>query len=180
MGPVTDSVVSTLSETTSVIRASIMADIDSLKTELEPKRVALQEVIDRHIADYRTRMEPIIQEYAAKHTTDLASLKVKMEPIVEEMRVKIALNVEETKSAMMPIVDAVRTKLIDRLEQLKEGATPIVEEYKEYIKKLYASSQSMDGAKFADLKVQIAPLVEDIKVKFTAIFETIVAAYNKH
>ncbi|KAI4815098.1 hypothetical protein KUCAC02_005262 [Chaenocephalus aceratus] len=180
VGPVTDNVVRTLSETTSGIRASIMADIDSLKSELEPKRLALQEVLDRHIADYRTRMEPIIQEYAAKHTTELESLKVRMEPIVEEMRFKIASNVEETKTAMMPIVDAVRIKLMERLKDLKDGATPIVEEYKEYIKNLYASGQSMDGARFTDLKDQIAPLVEDIKVKFNAIFETIVAAYNKH
>ncbi|XP_033953981.1 apolipoprotein A-I-like [Pseudochaenichthys georgianus] len=180
VGPVTDGVVGTLSETTSGIRASIMADIDSLKKELEPKRVALQEVIDRHIADYKTRMEPIIHEYAAKHTSELESLKVKMEPIVEEMRVKIALNVEETKAAMMPMVDAVRTKLFERLEVLKTQVTPFVEEYKEYIKNLYASSQSMDSAKLADLKAQIVPLVEAIKLKFTAIFETIVAAYNKH
>ncbi|KAK5904514.1 hypothetical protein CesoFtcFv8_006068 [Champsocephalus esox] len=180
VGPVTDSVVGTLSETTSGIRSSIMADIDSLKIELEPKRVALKEVIDRHIEDYQTRMKPIIEEYAAKHTTEMESLKLKMEPIVEEMRMKIALNVEETKTAMMPIVDAVRAKLFHRLEELKAQATPFVEEYKEYIKNLYASGQSMDSAKLADLKAHIVPLVEDIKVKFSAIVETIVATYNKH
>ncbi|KAF3847894.1 hypothetical protein F7725_020922 [Dissostichus mawsoni] len=124
MAPVTDGVVGTLSETTSGIRASIMADIDSLKIDLEPKRVALKEVIDRHIADYRTRMEPIIQEYAAKHTAEMESLKARMDPIVADLTAKIVSNVEETKTAMMPIVDAVRAKLSERLEELKTMATP--------------------------------------------------------
>ncbi|XP_034058693.1 apolipoprotein A-I-like [Gymnodraco acuticeps] len=179
VGPITDNVVGTLSETTSGIRASIMADIDSLKIDLEPKRVALKEVIDRHIADYHTRMQPIIQEYAAKHTADIESLKARMEPIVEEMRTKIALNVEETKTAMMPIVDAVRAKLSERLEELKTMATPFVEEYKEHISQVYASSQGMDSEKLVELRAKVAPLVEDVKAKLQAIFETIVASYNK-
>ncbi|KAJ4935199.1 hypothetical protein JOQ06_016735 [Pogonophryne albipinna] len=180
VGPVTDGVVSTLTETTAGIRASIMADIDSLKIDLEPKRIALKEVIDKHIADYKTRMEPIIQEYAAKHTAEMESLKARMEPIVAEMRTQIASNVEETKTAMMPIVDAVRAKLSARLEELKTMATPYVEEYKDQISKAYASSQSMDSEKLVELRTKVAPLVEDVKVKIQAIFETIVASYNKH
>ncbi|KAK1899679.1 Apolipoprotein A-I [Dissostichus eleginoides] len=183
VGPVTDGVVGTVSDATSSIRASIMADIDSLKIDLEPKRVALKEVIDRHIADYQTRMEPIIQEYAAKHTAEMESLKARMEPIVEDLRTKIASNVEETKTAMMPIVEAVRAKLSERLEELKTMATPYVEEYKDQISKAYAQiqsqSQNMNTDKIAELRTKVAPLVEEVKVKLTAIYETIVASYNK-
>ncbi|XP_033970367.1 apolipoprotein A-I-like [Trematomus bernacchii] len=179
VGPVTDGVLSTICDTTADLRASIMADIDSLKVDLEPKRLALKEVIDRHIADYRTRMQPIIEEYAAKHTVEMESLKAKMEPIVAEMQTKIALNIEETKTAMMPIVDAVRAKLIDRLEQLKNLALPYIDEYKDQISKVYADGQNMNTEKIVELRSKVAPLVEEVKVKLQDIFQTIVAFYNK-
>ncbi|KAL3057083.1 hypothetical protein OYC64_007548 [Pagothenia borchgrevinki] len=179
VGPVTDGVLSTICDTTADLRASIMADIDSLKVDLEPKRLALKEVIDRHIADYRTRMQPIIEEYAAKHTVEMESLKAKMEPIVAEMQTKIASNIEETKTAMMPIVDAVRAKLSERLEELKTLATPYVEEYKDQISKVYADGQNMNTEKIVELRSKVAPLVEEVKVKLQDIFQTIVAFYNK-
>ncbi|XP_031139526.1 apolipoprotein A-Ib [Sander lucioperca] len=179
VSPVTDNVVSTISDATSDLRTAIMQDIETLKADLEPKRAALREVIDRHIQDYRTRMEPIITEYSAKHTEHMDALKARLEPVVEELRAKVATNVEETKTALMPIVEAVRAKLSERLEQLKQMATPYVEEYKDQLQQAYAQAQSVNSDDLNALRTKIAPMVDDIKLKLGAIFEAITASVSK-
>merc|ERR1711915_34895 len=68
VSPVTDSVVKTLADATAGFRAAVEADIETLKAELAPKRAALKEVLDRHIQEYSTQLEPIVSEYYAKHT----------------------------------------------------------------------------------------------------------------
>merc|ERR1712212_890204 len=157
VSPVTDSVVKTISDATAGLRAAIEADVETLKTDLEPKRIALKEVIDRHIAQYSAQLEPLIAEHYAKHVTEMDALKTKLEPIVEDLRAKVAVNIEETKNAMMPIVEAVRAKVSERLEELKNMAKPYVDEYKD----------------------QIAPLAEDVKTKLQMMAEIIMASVNQ-
>ncbi|KAK9520549.1 hypothetical protein VZT92_020427 [Zoarces viviparus] len=178
--PVTDNVVNTIAEATAEFRASVNADIEALKVDLEPKRAALREVVNRHIELYRVALEPIITEYSAKHSADMEVLKGKLEPIVEDLRTKIATNVEETKAALIPIVESVRAKLSERLEQVKVMVGPYVEEYKDQMKQAYDQVQSVKPEDLTALREQIAPLVEDIKVKLNAIFQHISASFQKN
>ncbi|XP_041850652.1 apolipoprotein A-I-like [Melanotaenia boesemani] len=180
VSPMTDSVVSTVSDATADFRAKLTADIEQLKTELEPKRAKLMEVIEKHLEEYRTHMEPIIQEYHAKHTADMEALRAKMEPIVAELRQKMSTNIDETRAALMPMVEAVRTKLVERLENLKEMATPYVDEYKEQLKTAYGQAQSFKTDDLAALREKIAPLAEDIKAKFSAMFALIAETFTKN
>merc|ERR1712235_128469 len=79
------------------VRAQVNADVDELRTQLEPKRAELRAVLTKHMDEYRTKLEPLIQEYVAKHRENIDGLRAKMEPIVEEMKGRVAANVEETK-----------------------------------------------------------------------------------
>ncbi|KAM6932466.1 apolipoprotein A-I-like [Lycodopsis pacificus] len=178
--PITDNVVSTIADATAEFRASVIADIDALKVDLEPKRAALREVIHRHIEQYRVALEPIITEYSAKHAADMEGLKAKLDPIVEDLRNKIATNVEETKAALIPIVESVRAKLAERLEQVKVMVGPYVEEYKDQMKQAYAQVQNVKAEDLTTLREQIAPLADDIKVKLNAIFQHISASIQKN
>ncbi|XP_017286149.1 apolipoprotein A-Ib [Kryptolebias marmoratus] len=180
VSPMTDSVVSSISDATAEVRASIVSDIEALKTELEPMRAKLREVVNKHLEEYRTHMEPVLKEYQAKHNEEMEALKTKMEPIMAELRQKIATNVEETKEALVPIVEAVRTKLTQRLESLKEMAAPFVEEYKEYLKKSYDNAQNINAEELEQLRGKIQPLAEEIKTKFTAIVGLITETFNKN
>ncbi|XP_035536036.1 LOW QUALITY PROTEIN: apolipoprotein A-I-like [Morone saxatilis] len=180
VSPMTDSVVSTISDATAEFRASVLADIEALKADLAPKQVQLKEVIDKHISEYRTLMDPILTEYYAKHTADMEALKLKMEPIVEELRTKISTNVEETKTALMPIVESVRDKLQERLESLKAMASPYVEEYKEQLKQAYNQAQNINADEITTLKDKITPLAEEVKAKLQEIFEAIAASITKN
>ncbi|XP_037533351.1 apolipoprotein A-I [Nematolebias whitei] len=180
VSPMTDNVVSTISDATADFRASIVSDIESLKTELEPMRAKLREVIEKHVDEYRTHMEPIIKEYQAKHDAEMEALRAKMEPVVAELRQKITTNVEETKSALVPIVEAVRTKLTQRLESLREMAVPFVEEYKEHLKQTYSQVQNIKPEELTQLKEKIQPLAEEIKTKLTAIAGIITETFNKN
>ncbi|XP_068441622.1 apolipoprotein A-I-like [Clinocottus analis] len=179
VSPVTDSVVSTIADATAEFRTTVMTDIDNLKAQLEPKRVALKEVVDRHIEEYRKTLDPLITEYSAKHAADMEALRIKMEPIVEDLRSKVATNVEETKTALMPIVDAVRAKLSEHLEQLKTMVSPYVEEYKDQMKQAYDQAQGVSADDLAALKEKIQPLAEDIKLKLTSIFELVANSISK-
>ncbi|RVE64361.1 hypothetical protein OJAV_G00125150 [Oryzias javanicus] len=180
VSPYTDSFVSTVSDATADFRNSIAQDIEALRADLEPKRAKLREVLEKHMDEYRTHLEPIVKEYQAKHTADMEALRVKMEPIVAELRQKMATNVEETKAALMPIVESVRAKLVERLEQLKQMASPYVEEYKEQLNKAYSQAQSITAEDLENLKAKITPLAEEIKEKFVAIFGAISATFNKN
>ncbi|KAL6116450.1 apoa1 [Pungitius sinensis] len=179
VSPVTDSVVSTLADATADFRASVIADIESLKADLAPKREALREVIDRHVEQYRTILEPIITEYSAKHAADMEVLRGKMEPIVADLQSKVAVNVEETKAALIPIVESVRGKLSERLEQLKVMVGPYVEEYKDQLRSAYAQAQGVKAEDLTALREKISPLAEDIKVKLQAIFGLITESIQK-
>ncbi|WP_289449418.1 hypothetical protein, partial [Klebsiella pneumoniae] len=53
VSPVTDNIVATISDATADFRTSVMNDIDALKADLEPKRIALRDVINKHIEEYR-------------------------------------------------------------------------------------------------------------------------------
>ncbi|XP_054459414.1 apolipoprotein A-I-like [Anoplopoma fimbria] len=179
VAPITDTVVTTISDATADFRSSVMTDIDNLKADLEPKRVALKEVLDRHIDQYYQALEPLITEYSSKHQADMEVLRVKMEPIVEDMRNKVMTNVEETKDALMPIVEAVRTKLSERLNQLKVMVSPYVTEYKDQLKQAYDQAHGINTDDLAALKEKITPLADDIKIKLNSIFEIVAASINK-
>uniref|UniRef100_A0AAQ6INK6 Apolipoprotein A-Ib n=1 Tax=Anabas testudineus TaxID=64144 RepID=A0AAQ6INK6_ANATE len=170
VSPITDSVVSTIADATADFRASVASDLETLKTELEPKRAKLREVIEQHIEEYRAHLQPIINEYYTKHTAEMDALKAKLEPALEELR---------TKAALMPILEAVRTKATHRLENLKEMVTPYVEEYKEQAKQAYSQAQTINADELNALREKIAPLVEDIKTKVYAVFEAIAATVTK-
>ncbi|XP_044057295.1 apolipoprotein A-I-like [Siniperca chuatsi] len=180
VSPITDNVVTTISDATADFRTTVMSDIEALRAKYEPEREKLKEIIERHIADYRAQIEPIITEYHTKHAAEMESLKVKLEPIVEQLRDKVAVNVEETKTALMPIVDAVRAKLSERLENLKALATPYVEEYKDKLTQSYNQAQTISNEEITALQEKIAPLAAEIKDKLKAIFEAITATVTKN
>lgn len=180
VSPVTDSVVSTIAEATADFRNSVIDDINTLKVDLEPKRVALQEVLDRHIEQYRLALGPIINEYSRKSTANMEAMKAELEPIVEEMRAKVAVNVEETKAALIDIVEAVRAKFGERLESLRLTVSPYVEEYKEQMKQAYNQAQSIKPEDLAALKEKITPMAEDIKAKITAIANSVADLFSKN
>ncbi|KAF7652064.1 hypothetical protein LDENG_00101790 [Lucifuga dentata] len=183
--PYTDAFSVQFKEYTAAIRESISADIDSLKTELEPKHEALKAIIEKHIEDYRAKMEPIIREYTDLHKAEMEKMKVKLEPMVEELRTKVVTNVEETKAALMPIVDSVRAKITERLESLKDIVSPYVEEYKGIMKQVIqqakekATSLSPEEiqAKVTELKTKAEPIAEDLKTKFIALYNTIFSVF---
>merc|ERR1712235_102815 len=97
MAPMGEAVSGQVMEAVNAVRTQVNVDVDEL----------------------RTKLEPLIQEYVAKHRENIDGLRAKMEPIVEEMKGRVAANVEETKTALVPIVETIRTKLTGRLEELK-------------------------------------------------------------
>merc|ERR1712180_319556 len=157
VSPVTDGIVKTISDATAGFRASVEADLETLKTELEPKRVALKEVLDKHIQEYSAVLEPIIAEHYAKHTADMEALKTKLEPVVE----------------------AVRTKISERLEELKNMAKPYVDEYKDQLKQAYEQAQGVKTEDLTALKEKIAPLAEDVKTKLQMMMEIVIASFGQ-
>lgn len=178
VSPITDTIVNGFSEATAEFRASFAADMDALKADIEPKREELKRVVDRHIAEYRTQLEPIITEYYNKHTKDMEALRVRLEPIAADLRTKVETNVEETKAALMPIVESVREKLTAHLESLKAMASPYVEEYKDKLVQSY-SQVSTNTEDYAALRETIAPLAAEIKVNLHKIFEAIASTVTK-
>nr|XP_020441712.1 apolipoprotein A-I-like [Monopterus albus] len=178
ISPTTDNVVSTIAEATADFRASVINDIETLKTELAPKRAKLREVINKHFAEYHAQLDPIFKEYHDQHAANLEALKTKLEPIMEELRTKVATNIEETKAALLPIVEAVRTKLTERVEQLKEIATPYVEEYKEQMKQVYDHAQNVSPDDLAALRTKVAASFDGIKEKLQEISQAISATFT--
>ncbi|XP_051933587.1 apolipoprotein A-I-like [Hippocampus zosterae] len=178
VSPITDGVVSTISELTQDFQTKVRADIDTLKVQLKPLNEKLHDVVNKHIEEYRTLLEPVVTEYQAKHEAEMAALKAKLEPVMEEMQKKIAINVEETKSALTPIIEAVREKVTHRLEDLKEIAAPYVQEYKDQMNTAYKQAKSVTAEDLAALKEKINPLVEDVKAKLQTIFQTIFETFN--
>ncbi|XP_058490295.1 apolipoprotein A-I-like [Solea solea] len=170
VSPVTDSVVSTISDATVDLRTSIMTDIETLKADIEVNRAKLDEVVRKHIDEYHVLLKPIIEEYKDRHAVEMEAMKLKIEPVVKSLREKIAVNVEETKNTLEPIVESVRAKLTERLEGLKDLVEPYVDEYKEQVKTVYAQAQSINAEQLQSVKDKIQPLTDDIKLKLQAVF----------
>lgn len=180
VSPVTDNVVNTITDATADLRASIEGDIAALKTDTEAKIQNLNAVMNKHVEEYRSLLEPIMTEYRAKHDKDVAELRVKLEPVMEELRKKIEVNVEETKAALLPIVEAVRAKVGERVEAVKEMVSPYVEEYKDQLKGVYEKAQGINHDDLAALKQKISPLAEEVKAKLQEIFEAVAATITKN
>lgn len=180
VSPLTDSVVSTIADSTADLRTSIINDIENLRTELLPKRAHLRDVIKAHLGDYYAQLQPLLNEYHQKHQAEMADLKTKLEPIIEALTAKLVTNVEETKAALVPIVEAVRLRVNARLESLKSSIKPYVDEYKDQLEQAYHHAQSMNADEITALKTKIEPLAEDVVAKVQAIFQNIVATFIKN
>ncbi|XP_070684679.1 apolipoprotein A-I-like [Pempheris klunzingeri] len=168
VSPMTDSVVATITDATADMRTAIVADIETMKTQIGPQFDKVKEVVTKHIDEYRTMMQPIVTEYQARHTAEMEKLKTQLEPLVEQLRAKVATNVEETKTAMMPVVEGVREKIIERLETVKTSLVPYLAEYKEQMQQYASSVPSMSAD---EMKKKFATIIEELKTKIQPFVE---------
>ncbi|KAM6969764.1 apolipoprotein A-Ia [Aplochiton taeniatus] len=160
-------------EATKQVRENVMADVEELRTQLEPKREELHKVLQKHMDEYRAKLEPIFQEYMTKNKQEVETLRAKLQPLMEEMRTKVEANVEETKTKLMPMIEVVRTKMTGRLEELRTMAAPYAEEYKEHLTKAVDEVKNKVGPHATNLQAQLEPYMEDLKTKFMSLYETI-------
>ncbi|XP_076130023.1 apolipoprotein A-Ia-like [Alosa pseudoharengus] len=174
--PYTDTFSAQLLEATRTLRERVVADVDDLRTQLEPHRVELQAVMQKHVEEYRQKLEPIFQEYSAKNRAEVEALRAQLEPLMVEMRQKVAANVEETKSKLEPMVEVVRAKLTQRLEELRTMAAPYAEEYKEQLVKVAGNLREQLTPHAENLQAKAAPVFEDLKTKFMSLYDTVAAA----
>ncbi|XP_030637566.1 apolipoprotein A-Ia [Chanos chanos] len=166
-------------EATHHMRERVMADVEDLRTKLEPHRAELQQVLHKHAEEYRQKLEPIFQEYVTKNREEMEALRAKLHPLVEEMRQKVEANLEETKSKMVPMVEAVRAKLTERLEELRTMAAPYAAEYKEQLMKVVGEVREKVGPHAQDLHTHLEPYMEDLKTRFMAIYDTVANALKQ-
>lgn len=180
VSPVTDTVVATISDATNDLRTSIQNDFKTLQDETAAQRQHLREVVEKHLNEYRTLLQPIVDEYQAKHKEEMDALKLKLDPVMEQLNKKIAVNVEETKSALVPIVDRVHTKLAEYIEQIKAAVNPYVTEYKEELRDTYNRAMSLTSDDINVMKDKIDPIVEEIKEKVGTIGQIITSTFAKN
>uniref|UniRef100_A0AAZ3S6P1 Uncharacterized protein n=1 Tax=Oncorhynchus tshawytscha TaxID=74940 RepID=A0AAZ3S6P1_ONCTS len=90
-------------DTSKQVYQMVMADVEDLHTQLEPKRKKLQQVL---------------QEYVSKRHEDMDTLRAKLQTLVDEMRAKV----EETKSKLIPIVEVELTPL--QVLKSRDSASP--------------------------------------------------------
>ncbi|KAM8853636.1 apolipoprotein A-I-like [Synchiropus picturatus] len=161
--PNTDQVFATLSDLTQSTRDAIQADIEQLREALRPKQEHLKAVVDRHIEEYRTLLDPIIQEHHRRHVAEMEALKAKLEPVMEELKTKVEKNVEETKGALMPIIQTVNNAVSTRVTQLHEDSKPFINEYREEMEKTMERLRNVDPAALEAVKVRLAEKAELVK-----------------
>lgn len=180
VSPVTDTVVATITDATSDLRANIENDFKTLQDETAVQREKLRAVVEKHLDEYRSLLQPVVNEYQAKHKEEMDALKLKLDPVMEELQKKIAVNVEETKAALVPIVEKVHTKLAEYVEQVKAVVTPYVTEYKEELRDTYNRAMSLTSDDLTAMKEKIDPIVEEIKIKVGAIGQIITSTFAKN
>ncbi|XP_056141402.1 apolipoprotein A-I [Lampris incognitus] len=176
--PYGETVSAQLTEMTAQVRGKVMADIDELRIQLEPKREELQRVVQQHIEEYRAKMEPIFNDYMTKSQEEVEALKTKLQPLMEEMRGQVAVNVEETKAKLMPMVETVRSRLNERLEELRSLANPYVAEYKEQLTSIAGDLKDTISPHTQNLQTMLEPYMEDLKTKVMSLYERIAQAIN--
>lgn len=176
MTPYTDAFSAQLLEATRTLRERVVADVEELRSKMEPHRVELQAVLQKHVEEYRQKLEPVFQEYSAKNRAEIEALRSQLEPLMAEMREKVVANVEETKSKLEPMVEAVRSKLTERLEELRTMAAPYAEEYKEQLVKAAGQLHEQLAPHAENFQAKAGPMFEDLKAKFMSLYETIAAA----
>merc|ERR1712189_156613 len=119
VSPVTDGIVKTISDATAGFRAAVEADLETL----------------------RTKLEPIMEELRAKIAVNLEETKAAMAPIVEAVRTKVSERLEELKTMAKPYVDEYKDQARQMYDQaksiktedltaLKEKIAPLAEEVK--------------------------------------------------
>ncbi|KAK6317039.1 hypothetical protein J4Q44_G00124390 [Coregonus suidteri] len=163
-------------EATKQVREKLMADVEDLRTQLEPKREELQQVLQKHVEVYREKLEPVFKEYVFKNREEMDTLRTKLQQLADEMRAKFEVNVEETKSKLLPMVEVVRTKLTNHLEELRNLATPYAEEYKDQLVKSVGEVREKVSPHTADLQSKLEPYFEDLKSRFMAFYDTVSTA----
>merc|ERR1712240_310161 len=155
MAPMGEAVSGQVMEAVAAVRTQVNADVDELRTQLEPKRAELRAVLTKHMDEYRTKLEPLIQEYVAKHRENMDGLRAKMEPIVEEMKTMAAPYAEEYKEQMNQAVAKLG-------ETINSG-----------------DLQGQVAPQLASLKEKVGPAAEEAKAKLMALYETISAALKQ-
>ncbi|XP_029965181.1 LOW QUALITY PROTEIN: apolipoprotein A-I-like [Salarias fasciatus] len=180
IAPMTDNFVKTIADATVDVRASVQAEFDTLKAEIEAKRDQLRPILEKHFDEYRVELEPILKEYVDKHNADIESHELRLQPVVESLRHQGG-NQSGRDQNCNPAHRGVTSALgsLDRLEGLKAVVGPYVDEYKDQLAAAYSRAQSVDRAQLEQLREKIAPLAADIKVKVQAMFEAIVAASTR-
>lgn len=176
MTPYTDAFSAQLLEATRNLRERVVADVEDLRSQMEPHRVELQAVLQKHVEEYRQKLEPVFQEYAAKNRAEVEAMRTQLEPLMAEMREKVVANVEETKTKLEPMVEAVRAKLTERLEELRTMAAPYAEEYKEQLVKAAGQLREQIAPHAENLQAKAGPMIEDLKTRFMSLYETLAAA----
>merc|ERR1739838_67052 len=136
-----------LLDATKDVREKVMADVEELRTELEPKRDELN-----------------------------AGLKNKLQSVLDELRGKVEVNVDETKSKIEPIVEVFRTKLTNRLNDVKTAAAPYAEEYKEQLTVALNKLSAEVAPHTKDVQSNLQPYYEDMKTRFMSLYETVAHA----
>ncbi|KAK7883139.1 hypothetical protein WMY93_029313 [Mugilogobius chulae] len=123
----------TIDNATIELRSSLKA----LITELEPMRVQLNIVINRHIDEYKALLLPIIYEYHAKQKADLEAWKVKLQPVMVRLHRKIEGHMEETLAKLVPIYAKVYDKVVERFNQVNSKVDLYLHEYQYQIRHYY-------------------------------------------
>lgn len=165
-----------LLDATKDVREKVMADVEELRTELEPKRDELNAVLNKHVEEYRAKLEPIFQEYMSSSKDQVEGLKNKLQPVLDELRGKVEVNVDETKSKIEPIVELFRAKLTNRLNDVKTAAAPYAEEYKEQLTVALNKLSAEVAPHTKDVQSKLQPYYEDMKTRFMSLYETVAHA----
>ncbi|XP_041667344.1 apolipoprotein A-I-like [Cheilinus undulatus] len=166
-------------EATRDMRQAVTQQFKSLADDLRPKLLHLKEVVDRHMDEYRSILEPIAQDYNARRTTEMENLRAQMEPIIE----RLASNIEETKSALMPIVEFVSAKGHEWLQNLREAASPYIEEYRDQImggmRNARHQARNINTEDLSTLRDNVIPKANQVITKVKEIFSDIASTINK-
>jgi len=160
-------------EATKNMRERAMQDIEELHQQLAPQREQLREVLAKHTAEYRDKLEPIIQDYITKGQEQVVSLKAAMTPLLEDMQTRLQANVEETKAQVLPMVEVVRTRMTERLEQVRTLSSPYVEEYKDQLQTAVLEGVEKVRPHAEDLQTRMQPYWESVKEQIMAMYKTV-------
>ncbi|KAL6463208.1 hypothetical protein MHYP_G00275990 [Metynnis hypsauchen] len=164
-----------LVDSTKQVGEHILSELEKLRIQVEPHQVQLQQVIEKHVEEYREKLRPILQENLPSNQEELEALCLKLQPALEDLRQKVVTNLEETKSKLVPIVEATLTK---QLLDLRNLATSYAEEYKEHVLKAVEDVKDKLAPHTTELQGHLEPYLETVKARLTSIYDSVVQAIN--